>query len=910
MPKPTTGAAPHLAADRELDLQELRRRPAKQSKKAAAARPQGTAAGMAWLSGSMASPRSPRGGSPSRYAARRGGAAASYTHQTPKLRRTAAAPTSPRRPAALTVEYPAPEPYPPYPSPEVDTRTRLGRAGRGVSRSPLQAEAVARDAANGDKTRTPAIWRSRSAPKTASATPRPQYGVEVPLDNHFGHSLLFPPPLMNGTGRSARQPLKTFPKHSHVVCARPQRRSLSVQPVMRQDVCFGPAPERSFARNGSARSTRQRRGAPRSAAASREPSVASARGGQRQESPRRLGLAYRAVGVDPERGSRRSLSVGLDDVQTVPRRTPTRLADAGSGGCEEAASAASPAAAEVVAASIPSPAATEPSASAELPKGTPGEQRAARQSFSRPKQPPNETLVVRPARPDRDAAAEEPSPSPPAPAPEASASPAPVPPTVSVWKGWEVPAPTPLETDSRSQTYGGIVPVGASSGTKAPPKARSGTQRKVSRTQSKTQPKTTAPKRKGSSALQAAPSSRRGSRLNSTTSLTQRCLTDAGTRQKKEGQHAPHKEEARQSHRRGASPQRRGPVASASASGTDHDDGVTDEGTDSREERSAVQTPLQDRSGRSNSQSGRAASMKRSPSGLGRSPSGVGRSPNGRRKTAPDLAAAEDMMMSPSARDVGLEYLQEIRERRRAAKAAAAQSPDDGQTPRRAASDLHRHSPRWDMSDRPWRTPPLHCVRREKVDPFIRTMDGRVTPNPQAPIQDILRCPRRHILLPHIPVEMENVMLVGGEDVCTECGAPKPIMACKECIDVYFLCKACKKKLAQCPVVPRTRAPAVREEPATPDPLPLSRTQTAPAAGMRSPSMTARPSRLADDVPVLKPKQSKLGCLLGTLGVAGGSPSPEREPTALASADDGLVGVDEVVSENGDDYSEGCFSDC
>eukprot|EP00754_Rhynchopus_humris_P027070 Rhum_TRINITY_DN15061_c12_g1::Rhum_TRINITY_DN15061_c12_g1_i1::g.133623::m.133623 len=96
---------------------------------------------------------------------------------------------------------------------------------------------------------------------------------------------------------------------------------------------------------------------------------------------------------------------------------------------------------------------------------------------------------------------------------------------------------------------------------------------------------------------------------------------------------------------------------------------------------------------------------------------------------------------------------------------------------------------------RPWRSKPDGFVRRPSVNSHLRTMDGKLVPNPQSPIQVVWKCRKSHVMLGFVSggARESDAFLVGGAtQACSECKEGQPVLQCTECGPPYYLCDACK----------------------------------------------------------------------------------------------------------------------
>ena len=152
-----------------------------------------------------------------------------------------------------------------------------------------------------------------------------------------------------------------------------------------------------------------------------------------------------------------------------------------------------------------------------------------------------------------------------------------------------------------------------------------------------------------------------------------------------------------------------------------------------------------------------------------------------------DVVATQPMAESPAAAPV----------RKRAV------SPRVSATPRSPVDEALQVPParrgaggeRTEEEVRPWRSKPDGFVRRPSVNSHLRTMDGKLVPNPQSPIQSVWKCRKSHVMVGFVSggVRESDAFLVGGAThACSECKEGQPVLQCTECGPPYYLCEGCK----------------------------------------------------------------------------------------------------------------------
>ena len=123
--------------------------------------------------------------------------------------------------------------------------------------------------------------------------------------------------------------------------------------------------------------------------------------------------------------------------------------------------------------------------------------------------------------------------------------------------------------------------------------------------------------------------------------------------------------------------------------------------------------------------------------------------------------------------------------------------PTTDPSPKGLVEDIEDRRER--MGERPWRSKPQNIPERERIPSYIKTMDGKVIRNPQAPLKHVVKCPKSHVLLPMEDDRKEDLMRVGGQDLCTECEEERAAFTCKECLTPYYICEKCLKGLEEKP---------------------------------------------------------------------------------------------------------------
>eukprot|EP01064_Diplonema_japonicum_P003133 TRINITY_DN1205_c0_g3_i1.p1 TRINITY_DN1205_c0_g3~~TRINITY_DN1205_c0_g3_i1.p1 ORF type:complete len:677 (+),score=197.34 TRINITY_DN1205_c0_g3_i1:35-2032(+) len=97
------------------------------------------------------------------------------------------------------------------------------------------------------------------------------------------------------------------------------------------------------------------------------------------------------------------------------------------------------------------------------------------------------------------------------------------------------------------------------------------------------------------------------------------------------------------------------------------------------------------------------------------------------------------------------------------------------------------------MDEKPWKKPPLHIPIRQPLNHFIKTMDGTLTINPQAPFGSVVKCLKRHLMTPYVPIDKDKdpLLVGGGTSLCSKCDRLVPAFICTQCIYEYYLCRNC-----------------------------------------------------------------------------------------------------------------------
>ncbi|KAJ9443385.1 hypothetical protein DIPPA_30620 [Diplonema papillatum] len=243
------------------------------------------------------------------------------------------------------------------------------------------------------------------------------------------------------------------------------------------------------------------------------------------------------------------------------------------------------------------------------------------------------------------------------------------------------------------------------------------------------------------------------------------------------------------------------------------------------------------------------------------------------------------------------------REPRGAAGSLPLPSPRDGASPPPSPRDRMR-SP---MQERPWRSKPLlGGVPGKPIDDYLLTMEGKLTPNPQAPNRIIIKCPKHHVLFNYQTPSYIDPCLVGGAATCSECSTGVPTLICKACMPDYYLCKACKAlKIGANVFVQKVSHREIRtgsplRQPASPP----TKTALSPSG---SPSLAAAPKQprkdfrafleeggvdMDDDAPA-----AAAACDSPSCGAAG-PPSPGKDPSRLAGSQQ-LFEMSEPSTPNG-----------